>query len=112
MRQPRGFWGFLPTFPLFSLKTFTKKCILYREFKQIKVGFWAKHKNQSKRGDNFMKVERLGSMVPGVRIPIMINGKQVKHYQCRVDDSGRTFMEINNKKLYEHNFPMGEEITI
>lgn len=59
-----------------------------------------------------MKVERLGSMVPGVRIPIMINGKQAKNYMCQVDKRGKVFIEINNTKLYEPNFPMGEEITI
>lgn len=59
-----------------------------------------------------MKVERLGSMIPGMRCPVHIDG-ELKYYTVQHDkDSGGDFIKINGKRLTNDNFPFGEEIEI
>ena len=58
------------------------------------------------------KVERLGSMIPGCRLPVYVNGV-LKYYTVQHDkDKGTDYIKIEGKRLTNDNFPFGEEITI
>lgn len=59
-----------------------------------------------------MRVERLGSLVPGYRVPFHINGT-LKYYTCQHDkDHGTDYVKIEGKRLTNENCPFGEEIDI
>lgn len=59
-----------------------------------------------------MKVERLGSMIPGTRCPLYING-ELKYYTVQHDkDKGIDFVKIDGKRLIADRLPFGEEVIV
>ena len=59
-----------------------------------------------------MKVERLGSLIAGYRVPFLING-ELRYYTCQHDkNKGMDYINIEGKRLNNENCPFGEEIQI
>lgn len=57
------------------------------------------------------KMERLSSMVNGLKCTVMLNGR-IRYFVCKEDARGKLYIQPEGKKVTEEECPMGEEIFI
>ena len=57
------------------------------------------------------RLERIGTMIPGLPVPVILDG-QTKFYKCQEDSKGTRYIQPNKVYVKEEDCPMGEVIEI